>query len=163
MSDRLPDQTQPNPTEARETELWQVLDWSLWGNGLADVLRFPMADVMVAALSEEQREQAEACIKAWHERRGPSMAVGEGTELQRQRDTYKAAFEHLAEAVRGCSTTSTFGLLSRLQVAEEAVRRGPQVITYAEAGKCWECGNRPPEDGYFVCDWCLQRQAASDV
>lgn len=78
---------EPEPAdEARKTELWQVLDWSLWGNGLADVLRFPMADVMVAALSEEQREQAEACIKAWHERRGPSMAVGEGTELQRQRD-----------------------------------------------------------------------------
>jgi hypothetical protein len=86
MSDLLPVQEPEPADEARETELWQVLDWSLWGNGLADVLRFPMADVMVAALTDEQREQAEACIKAWHERRGPSMAVGEGTELQRQRD-----------------------------------------------------------------------------
>jgi len=75
--------------EHRETELWQVLDWSLWGNGLADILRFPMADVMVAALSEEQRDQAEACIKAWHERRGPSMAVGEGTALAAERDALR--------------------------------------------------------------------------
>jgi hypothetical protein len=75
-----------NDQERRETELWQVLDWSLWGNGLGDVLRTAMADAMVDALTDEQREQAEACIKAWHERRGPSMAVGEGTELQRQRD-----------------------------------------------------------------------------
>jgi hypothetical protein len=72
--------------DLRATELWQVLDWSLWGNGLGDVLRTAMADTMIAALPVEQREQAEACIKAWHERRGPSMAVGEGTELQRQRD-----------------------------------------------------------------------------
>lgn len=73
-----------NDQERRETELWQVLDWSLWGNGLGDVLRFAMADVMVSALSDEQREQAEACIKAWHARRGPSMAVGEGTELAKR-------------------------------------------------------------------------------
>jgi hypothetical protein len=75
-----------NDQERRETELWQVLDWSLWGNGLGDVLREAIADKAVAALTDEQREQAEACIKQWHILRGPSMAVGEGTELQRQRD-----------------------------------------------------------------------------
>lgn len=73
-----------NDQERHETELWQVLDWSLWGNGLGDVLRTAMADVMVSALSREQREQAEACIKAWHAGRGPSMAVGEGTELAKR-------------------------------------------------------------------------------
>jgi hypothetical protein len=73
-----------NDQERHETELWQVLDWSLWGNGLGDVLRTAMADVMVSALSGEQREQAEACIKAWHAGRGPSMAVGEGTELAKR-------------------------------------------------------------------------------
>ena len=73
-------------SEARETELWQVLDWSLWGNGLGDALREAIADTAVAAITDEQRDTAEACIKAWHVRRGPSMAVGEGTELQRQRD-----------------------------------------------------------------------------
>lgn len=73
-----------NEQERRETELWQVLDWSLWGNGLGDVLREAIADKAVAAISDEERETAERCIKAWHERRGPSTPVGVGTELAKR-------------------------------------------------------------------------------
>lgn len=69
---------------ARETELWQVLDWSLWGNGLGDRLREAIADTALASLTGKQRAMAEECIKAWHERRGPSVAVGEGTALQKE-------------------------------------------------------------------------------
>lgn len=93
-----------NGVEQRETELWQVLDWSLWGNGLGDVLREAIADKALASLSVEERETAERCIKALHERRGPSAAVGEGTELQRQRDLllwlHAEAVWHLHEDVR---------------------------------------------------------------
>lgn len=140
--------------ETRETELWQVLDWSLWGNGLADVLRFPMADVMVAALTEEQREQAEACIKAWHERRGPSMAVGVGTALERERNTLRAAYEYLAAAVR---EHGKYSVTNKLLIAEYAMNHGPQVIERVAAGKCPGCGICPPEDGYITCWDCVIR------
>lgn len=79
--------------EQRELELWSVLDWSLWGNGLGDTLRESMADAMVGALTDEQREQAETCIKAWHERRGPSVAVGVGTQLEQERDEARAELD----------------------------------------------------------------------
>jgi hypothetical protein len=51
-------------------ELWKLLDWSFWGAGMADVLREPLADTMLAAIPDKVREHAEAIMADFLERRG---------------------------------------------------------------------------------------------
>lgn len=61
-----------DPGAVRERdELWSILDWTLWGNGMADTFREPIADKMCAALTDDERAQALSIIAAWQERRGP--------------------------------------------------------------------------------------------
>jgi hypothetical protein len=62
------DDAQPKTRE--RGELWEILDWSLWGNGMADVFRAPLADKMIAALTDAEYEQAAALIDRWRELRG---------------------------------------------------------------------------------------------
>jgi hypothetical protein len=52
--------------EPKHGELWSLLDWTFWGSGMGDVFREPLADTMLAALTPEQREQAEQLMEAWH-------------------------------------------------------------------------------------------------
>jgi hypothetical protein len=54
---------QPRPERG---ELWSLLDWTFWGSGMGDVFRMPLADTMLAAITPEQREQAEQLMEAWH-------------------------------------------------------------------------------------------------
>jgi hypothetical protein len=73
-------------------ELWRHLDWSFWGTGMADVFREPLAATMLAAITPEQREQANALITRWRDHR---EFVG--------RDKYeaqKAEIDQLRELVR---------------------------------------------------------------
>lgn len=51
-------------------ELWSLLDWSMWGAGMGDVLREPLADAMTAAISDRQRADALRIMKWWTEDRG---------------------------------------------------------------------------------------------
>lgn len=61
----------PAVPQARERgELWNILDWSLWGNGMADTFRDPLADKMIAALTDAEYEQATALIERWKRLRG---------------------------------------------------------------------------------------------
>lgn len=48
-------------------ELWSLLDWTFWGSGMGDLFREALADTMLAALSPEQRAQAEALMQGWHD------------------------------------------------------------------------------------------------
>lgn len=55
------DQEQP-----QRGELWSLLDWSLWGSGMGDTFREPLADTMLAAITPERLRQAEELMEAWH-------------------------------------------------------------------------------------------------
>lgn len=60
------DPTPAEPSDPQRGELWSLLDWTFWGSGMGDVFREPLADTMTAAISPEQREQAEKLMEAWH-------------------------------------------------------------------------------------------------
>lgn len=62
------------PEGVQSGHLWSVLDWALWGNGMADVFREPLADKMVACLTAEERRKAEELIERWHTLKGESAA-----------------------------------------------------------------------------------------
>jgi hypothetical protein len=55
-------------TRARD-EVWSALDWTLWAHGIGDAAREPMADAMLAALSDEQHQQALELFAHWKARR----------------------------------------------------------------------------------------------
>lgn len=55
------------PTPARRGELWSLLDWTFWGSGMGDLFREALADTMMAAISPEQRAQAESLMQSWHD------------------------------------------------------------------------------------------------
>lgn len=48
--------------ERKDGPLWSLLDWSFWGAGMADTIREPLADVMLAAVPDNVRAQAEAIM-----------------------------------------------------------------------------------------------------
>ncbi|MGW6395437.1 hypothetical protein ACWFR1_34215 [Streptomyces sp. NPDC055103] len=57
-----------HPTvEVEHTELWSLIDWSLWGSGMGDVFREQLADQFIAAITPEQHDQALRLIEAWTE------------------------------------------------------------------------------------------------
>jgi len=58
------------PVEVEHTELWSLIDWSLWGSGMGDVFREQLADQFIAALTPEQHAQALELIRWWTEDRG---------------------------------------------------------------------------------------------
>ncbi|MFH8797079.1 hypothetical protein [Streptomyces sp. NPDC017941] len=61
-----PEGQSPAPPHPHRGELWSLLDWTFWGSGMADVFREPLADAMIAAITPEQRQQAEALMDQWH-------------------------------------------------------------------------------------------------
>ncbi|WP_282696298.1 hypothetical protein [Streptomyces sp. CC208A] len=58
------------PVEVEHTELWSLIDWTLWGSGMGDVFREQLADQFIAALTPEQHAQALELIRWWTEDRG---------------------------------------------------------------------------------------------
>ncbi|MFB6626462.1 hypothetical protein ACFCWD_28840 [Streptomyces sp. NPDC056374] len=60
----------PTPVVVERTELWSLIDWSLWGSGMGDVFREQLADQFIAALTPEQHAQALELIRWWTEDRG---------------------------------------------------------------------------------------------
>jgi len=57
------------PASPVHDELWRHLDWSFWGTGMADEFREPLAEAMLAGITAEQREQANALITRWRDHR----------------------------------------------------------------------------------------------
>jgi hypothetical protein len=47
--------------------IWSSIEWGLWGSGLGDVLREPVAATMVDALSDEQVTDVHTTMAAWQE------------------------------------------------------------------------------------------------
>lgn len=58
---------EPAPVVVEHTELWSLIDWSLWGSGMGDVFREQLADQFIAAITPEQHAQALRLIEAWSE------------------------------------------------------------------------------------------------
>lgn len=79
-----------DPSTSERGPLWSALDWCLWGVGLGDRLREPMADAMLAALPPEQRAQAEELIAWWSEKRGGPVGENVYQGLSAEHD-YAAA------------------------------------------------------------------------
>lgn len=57
----------PKPVVIERTELWHLIDWSLWGSGMGDVFREQLADQFIAAITPEQHSQALKLIHAWED------------------------------------------------------------------------------------------------
>lgn len=57
----------PKPVVIERTELWHLIDWSLWGSGMGDVFREQLADQFLAAITPEQHGQALKLIHAWED------------------------------------------------------------------------------------------------
>lgn len=54
------------PSEpVRDDELWRHLDWFLWGSGMRDTAREPLADAMLAGLTPEYRKQVNDHLAWW--------------------------------------------------------------------------------------------------
>lgn len=87
--------------ERRNGPLWSLLDWSFWGAGMGDVLREPLADVMLAAAPARVTAHAEAVMAEFIERRkikktGVTIYQEQAAETERLR----AELADLAEQVR---------------------------------------------------------------
>ncbi len=54
----------------KRDEFWSLLDWSMWGSGFGDTLREPIADAMVAAISEQQHADALRIMEWWEKDKG---------------------------------------------------------------------------------------------
>lgn len=55
------------PEPQKRGELWSLLDWTFWGSGMGDLFREALADTMLAAITPEQRAQAESLMQSWHD------------------------------------------------------------------------------------------------
>lgn len=88
-------------TERERADLWRSLDWMLWGVGMNDVFREPLADKMIAALSDAEFAQAQDLIRGWDVRRGGPHERNLFVELRAERDAALAAVERVRAAVNG--------------------------------------------------------------
>jgi len=84
-----PTAAMPGPTE--RDALWHALDWCLWGVGLGDTFREPLADKMVGALNSAERAQALALIADWRERRGGPNGLAAYADLRAENERLRAA------------------------------------------------------------------------
>lgn len=64
-----------NAPECSRGALWSLLDWSLWGAGMADVFREPLANTMLAAVPNNVCRHAEAIMADFKQRRGITQAM----------------------------------------------------------------------------------------
>ncbi len=88
-------ETAAEPQEPRRGPLWSLLEWSLWGAGMGDVFRLPLADTMLAAVSPETQAQAEQIMADFIERRkiektGVTVYQEQRDELERLRSEVAA-------------------------------------------------------------------------
>lgn len=85
---------QPQGVAVEHTELWSLIDWSLWGSGMGDTFREQLADQFIAAITPEQHAQALELIRWWTEDRGREP-------LGRRR--YEDQQRRLHRALRACA------------------------------------------------------------
>jgi hypothetical protein len=122
-------------------EIWAALDWALWGHGIGNAVREPMADVMLAALSDDQHQQALTLFDDWKARRGhPSNLY---IELREQQNTLveaaKTACAALSVALRYAdgTTPDNTDKVVELAGANQALAGLEQVVSDAARAESW--------------------------
>lgn len=58
------------PSAENARHLWSAIDWTLWGHGLNDVAREPIATAMVNAIPADDIDRIVPVMLAWKARRG---------------------------------------------------------------------------------------------
>jgi hypothetical protein len=53
------------PAEPVHDEFWRHIDWFLWGSGMRDTAREPLADAMLTGLTPEYRQQVNDHLAWW--------------------------------------------------------------------------------------------------
>jgi hypothetical protein len=97
VSDPSDDSTRPM---RERDELWSAMDWTLWGQGMADFVREPMADVMVAALDDEQHALAVALIEQTaNGYKGLPIMQSLYVEMRRENERLNAVVESVVNAL----------------------------------------------------------------
>ncbi|MFE2323621.1 hypothetical protein ACFXD5_06805 [Streptomyces sp. NPDC059385] len=113
------DEQQATPAAAaaesavEHSELWSLIDWSLWGSGMGDTFRETLADQFIAAITPEQHQQALELIRWWTEDRGREP-------LGRRR--YEDQQRRLKRALRACARYRTAAVVDRKCFDELAAR-----------------------------------------
>jgi hypothetical protein len=79
---------------------------------------------------------------------------------ERPEANIRAAYAYLSAAVERYRDHSSVTLMNKRHVAELIAERGPQVAEYDRDGKCLFCDQRPPEDGYYSCEYCNAKDYA---
>jgi hypothetical protein len=103
------------PAAVEHTELWSLIDWSLWGSGMGDTFREQLADQFIAAITPEQHAQALELIRWWTEDCGREP-------LGRRR--YEDQQRRLHRALRACARYR-----AQLAIEKRVVRRlGTQLL-----------------------------------
>jgi hypothetical protein len=68
--------------DCEHSPLWTHLDWSLWGTGLGDTFREPLASTMVAAIPPRVRSHAEMVMAEFLKWRGAESPVLTNADLR---------------------------------------------------------------------------------
>ena len=115
----------PAQAPVERDDLWSAIDWTLWGSGMGDTFREPLADKMLAALDREERAQALAIMVDWRGRRGKQASLAAYEDLKAEQAELRAEVERLAETNRELVETHNvyLGVVERAE-AEAARNRG---------------------------------------
>lgn len=124
--------------------LWSLLDWSLWGAGLGDTFREPLADVMLGAVPAEMVAQAEAVMAEFIERRRiEKTGVTVYQEQRAEVDRLRAENDRLGNDLIGANLSlwEDGREIDRLRLALKAAQRGRrQLRARLEAFEALELG-----------------------
>ncbi|KAB8186940.1 hypothetical protein FH608_046480 [Nonomuraea phyllanthi] len=113
--------------ECAHGELWSLLDWSLWGAGMADVFREPLADTMLAAVPDNVRQHAEAIMADFKKRReitktGVTVYQEQRDEVARLKARLDAAEWTIRQALSQVEHEEAVHVLNRYVAAAEAAQ-----------------------------------------
>jgi hypothetical protein len=107
--------------ERTDCDLWTHLDWSLWGTGLGDTLREPLASTMVAAIPPRVRAHAEMVMAEFLKWRGVESPAQTNADL-RAENAAQAAKLHAVDAVINTVTEGRDPMLLCLEMNSPAWR-----------------------------------------
>lgn len=98
-----------NAPECSRGALWSLLDWSLWGAGMADVFREPLANTMLAAVPNNVCRHAEAIMADFKQRRGITRTGvdvyhEQRDEIAQLRETAQNQARMIEEITSACMT-----------------------------------------------------------
>ncbi|MFE0699157.1 hypothetical protein [Streptomyces sp. NPDC058872] len=118
------------PAAVEHTELWSLIDWSLWGSGMGDVFREQLADQFIAAITSEQHAQALRLIDAWTE--SGRLPLGRRCYEDQQRRLHRALRAVAAERRQAAAYRRTISRLTD-QLLDTTGYQGEPLLPAARA------------------------------